>query len=99
MWNMAMAGYLPRMVNMIHDEVLYYLYPDELKTHIPIIEKCMIDGMRAATPHVRVGVESSCMLHWDKGAVEFDKIKWTEDGLPLIDEPPYVAEVLATGKP
>ena len=97
MWNLAMHGYLPRIINMIHDEVVYYLYPDELAKCIPDIEKCMIDGMRVATPHVKVGVETSLMLHWDKGAVEYVKAKKDDNGLPILEEPPFVQEVLGTG--
>lgn len=93
LWKMAMEGYLDRIVNEVHDEANYWLYPDELRTHIPIIEKCMIDGMRLACPDVMVKVESSCMLHWDKNAVEFKDIVWDDEGRPVIEEPPFVKEV------
>ena len=92
MWNMAMKGYLPRLVNEVHDEVNYWLWPDELKTHIPIVEKCMIDGMRAACPDVKVKVETNCMLHWDKDAPKFQDIQWDDNGNPIIEEPPFVKE-------
>ena len=75
------------------DEYLYWLWPNELQTHIPIIERLMIDGMKTVIPDVKVGVESSCMLHWDKKATEFTKIQWTEDGLPILEEPPFVREL------
>lgn len=76
------------------DEFLYCLYPDELKVHIPEIERLMIAGMRVAIPDVKVGVESSCMLHWDKKAVEFHELKWDEQGRPLIEEPLFVQNIL-----
>ena len=99
LWNIAMAGYLDRLLNEVHDEANYWLYPEELKVHIPIIEKCMISGMRTACPDVMVKVESSCMLHWDKKAVEFNKLQWDDNGLPIIDEPPFVQEVYGIKKP
>lgn len=93
MWNLAKIGMLPRLVNMIHDEVLYCLYPNELKAWIPVIEEQMVAGMKMATPHIKVGVETSCMLHWDKGAVEFNKLEWTDDGMPIIEEPEFVKNI------
>ena len=73
---------------------MYWLYPDELETVIPIIERCMIDGMRMATPDVAVGVETTCMHHWDKGAKEFEKLKaLRKDNEPwdyVIEEPAFV---------
>jgi hypothetical protein len=93
LWNMAMAGFLPRIVNEVHDEVNYWLYPRELKEYIPVVEKCMIDGMRLACPDVKVKVETTCMLHWDKNAVEFKDVKWDDEGRPIIEEPPFVKEV------
>ena len=93
LWNMAMAGFLPRMLNEVHDEANYWLMPDELKTYIPVAEDCMIRGMRVACPDVKVKVESTCMLHWDKNAVEFNKLEWDDQGRPIIEEPPFVQEV------
>ena len=93
LWNMAMHGYLPRIVNEVHDEVNYWLWPGELKTHIPIVEKCMIDGMRLACPDVKVKVETNCMLHWDKDSPKFEDIQWDDAGNPIIEEPPFVKEV------
>jgi hypothetical protein len=72
------------------------LKPEELKEWIPEVERLMISGMKLATPHIKVGVETSCMLHWDKGAVPFEKIEWTEDGRPIIEEPHFVQEVYNT---
>ena len=95
MWRLARIGMLPRIVNMVHDELIYLLYADELKTMIPIIEQEMIAGMRTATPNVKVGVGTSVCLHWDKKAIDYDKIVWRPDGLPDIQEPPLVTEVYA----
>lgn len=93
MWRLSMIGLLPRLVGMVHDEVIYCLYPEELRTMIPIIEQEMIEGMRLATPHVKVGVGTSIMLHWDKGALEYPDIEWDSDGRPLLEEPEFVKEV------
>lgn len=93
MWNLAKYGLLPRLVNFVHDEVLYCLYPDEFDVHVPEIEKLMIAGMRIATPHVKVGVETSVMTHWDKGAVEFVKLEKDDSGRYIIEQPAFVKEV------
>jgi DNA polymerase I-like protein with 3'-5' exonuclease and polymerase domains len=93
-WALVYNGYGDRLLNFVHDEYLYWLWPHELKTHIPIIEKLMIDAMKIVIPDVKVGVESSCMLHWDKKATEFSKLQWTPDGLPILEEPPFVKQVL-----
>lgn len=50
--------------------------------------------MNSAIPDVKVGVESSCMTHWDKKAVEFHELKWDEQGRPLIEEPLFVQNIL-----
>lgn len=92
-WNLVYNGYGDRLYNFVHDEYLYCLYPEELKTHIPIIEQLMIAGMKTVIPDVKVGVESSCMLHWDKKAATFDKIGWDEAGNPVIEEPAFVKDI------
>lgn len=78
------------------DEIMYCLWPDELKLHIPVIEDAMLRGMRKAAPDVKVGVESCVMLHWDKGAIPFEKLKWDGD-TPIIAEPEFVANLLQAG--
>ena len=100
LWNLMMAGFGDRLMNWIHDEVVYWLWPEELETLIPVVEDCMIRGMRVATPHVKVGVETCCMKHWDKHAQEWPEIQrlMAETGksaMEVIEEPPYVKEVLA----
>ena len=35
---------------------------------MPVVETCMLAGMRVACPHVKTSVETSIMRHWDKGA-------------------------------
>lgn len=87
-------GYAPRMLNFVHDEYLYYLYPEEIKIHVPIIEKLMVDAMAKILPDVKVGVETSLGLHWDKENKEIPKLKWTPEGLPILEEPPFVQEVM-----
>lgn len=53
----------------------------------------MIQGMKQIIPDVKVGVESTVMWHWDKKAAEFNTIEWDEEGMPIIEQPPYVQEV------
>ena len=96
-WNLLMAGYGERICGFVHDEYKYCLYPNEMQYHIPIIEQLMIDGMKQVIPDVKVGVESSCMLHWDKKAVTFGKLKWNDDGTPILEEPPYVQNLIQQG--
>lgn len=93
-WNLVYNGYADRLCNFVHDEFLYWLWPNELQTHIPIIERLMIAGMKTVIPDVKVGVESSCMLHWDKKATEFSKLQWAPDGTPILEEPPFVKQLL-----
>lgn len=76
------------------DEYLYWLWPQELRQHIPIVERLMISGMKQVIPDVKVGVESSCMLHWDKKATVFADLQWDDNGLPILTEPPFVQSVL-----
>lgn len=52
----------------------------------------MLQGMCSIITDVKVGVESSCMLHWDKKAKTLDSITFSEDGLPILEEPPFVQE-------
>lgn len=93
-WELLTHGYGERLCNFVHDEFLYCLYPDELQTHIPIIERLMLKGIRKVIPDVKVGVETTCMLHWDKESAEFTKLKWNDDGTPILEEPPYVQNIL-----
>lgn len=76
------------------DEYLYWLWPYELKTHIPRIEKLMLEGMSKIITSVRIGVETTCMNFWDKKAQEFSTIQWSPDGLPILEDPPFVKELL-----
>jgi DNA polymerase I-like protein with 3'-5' exonuclease and polymerase domains len=93
-WNLVYNGYQDRLANFVHDEYIYWLWPNELQTHIPIIEDLMLRGMRTVITDVKVGVESSCMLHWDKKAIEFSKLQWAPDGTPILEEPPFVKQLL-----
>ena len=94
-WNLVYHGYGDRLCAFIHDEYVYWLWPHEVKTHIPIIEKLMLQGMCSIITDVKVGVESSCMLHWDKKATEFTKLSFDDNGLPILEEPPFVKELLS----
>lgn len=93
-FDLVKAGYGERLVNLIHDEYVYCLYPDELKIHIPVIERIMINGMRKIITDVKVKVETTVMWHWDKEATVFQDLQWSQDGAPIIGEPPYVQKIL-----
>ena len=68
-WNLLYyAGMGDRISNFVHDEYIYLLRPEELVVKVPQVEACMLAGMRAVCPHVKVSVETSIMRHWDKGA-------------------------------
>ena len=54
----------------------------------------MIAGMRTVIPDVKVGVETTCMLHWDKKAAEFLSLQWDSSGMPILEEPPYIQNLL-----
>lgn len=92
-WNLVINGYGNRLCDFIHDEYLYCLYPEELKVHVPRIEQLMLAGMREVIPDVKLGVETTVMLHWDKKAAAFNDLQWN-GATPMIEEPPYVKEVL-----
>lgn len=92
LWNVSIHGYLPRLRNMIHDEILYVLYEDEIDEHVPYIEKLMIEGMRQATPHVKVKVETDIMRYWDKGAIPYSEYLVSRK----IEDPEYVKKVKGT---
>ena len=92
-WNMLYhLGMGDRLVAFIHDEYLYWLWPEELEYWIPIIEKEMVAGMKIAIPDVDVKVETACSYHWDKGATEFAKLDKDENGRYIIKEPDMVLE-------
>jgi DNA polymerase I-like protein with 3'-5' exonuclease and polymerase domains len=93
-WALVYNGYGDRLLNFVHDEYLYWLWPDELQTHIPRIEQLMISAMKIVIPDIKVGVESSCCNFWDKKAVEFSKLTYDDSGLPIIEDPPYVKQLL-----
>ena len=92
-WTLVYHGYADRLLCFVHDEFVYWLWPNELQTHIPIIEKLMLQGMCTLITDVKVGVESSCMLRWDKKAKVFDSVEFDDNGLPILEEPPFVQEL------
>ena len=75
------------------DEYLYWLWPDELEKHVPIIEQLMLDGMRMAIPDVKIGCETTCGWHWDKKATEFLKLEKDENGKYIIKDPEMVTQI------
>ena len=92
-WNLVYHGYGDRLYVFVHDEWGYWLYPDEVKEHVPRIEQLMLAGMRKVIPDVWLGVESSIMFNWDKGADTLDKVEWL-DGVPVIKVPEKKKELL-----
>ncbi len=92
-WNLVLHGYGDRLSNMIHDEYVYWLWPNELQTHIPIIERLMLDAAAVWMPDINVSLETSCMLHWDKHATPYNELTYDESGLPILEEPPFVQEL------
>ena len=84
-WNLVYNGYGDRLLNFVHDEYLYWLWPHELKTHIPKIESLMIAGMKQYIGSVKVGVETTCMVHWNKKAPTLDELTWAPDGTPILE--------------
>lgn len=93
-WNLMYNGYADRLLNLIHDEYVYWLWPNELQTHIPIIESLMLDATHVWMPDIHVSLETSVMRHWDKHATPYAELQFSENGSPLIDEPPFVKELL-----
>ena len=92
-WNLLYNGYSDRLLNLIHDEYVYWLYPNELQTHIPIIESLMLAATRIWMPDVHVSLETSCMRHWDKHAVPYNELTFDSNGLPILEEPPFVKQL------
>ena len=68
------------------------IYEDEIDEHVPYIEKLMIEGMRQATPHVKVKVETDIMRYWDKGAIPYSEYLVSRK----IEDPEYVKKVKGT---
>ena len=93
-WNLVYAGLGDRLLNYIHDEYLYWLWPDELEEGVPIVEQLMLDGMRQVIPDVKIGVETTCGIHWNKKAQEFSELRKGPDGNYIIEEPETVRNVL-----
>ena len=53
----------------------------------------MVDAMHQVIHATKVGVEASCMKWWDKAATEFSALEYDENGLPILEEPPFVQEL------
>jgi hypothetical protein len=79
MWYLWLEGF--RMVNFIHDEVIFELKEDdpELHTKIARIKQLMLYGMRLVLPDVTgLKVEGSLMRSWRKEAEELIHPKYKE---------------------
>ena len=93
-WNLIYRGGMSdRLHCFIHDEYVYALYPEELDTRIPVVERLMLEGMHSVIPDVKVGVETSCSRHWDKHATEFVKLEKDAEGHYIIPEPELITEI------
>jgi hypothetical protein len=67
LWKLWHAGY--RVVNFIHDEFLIEVPAgSRLALHAEIIQRLMIDGMRAVVPDIRIEVAYSVSDRWYKEA-------------------------------
>lgn len=92
-WKLVEAGYQGAIVNFVHDEYVYELDPATLDTAIPEIERLMLEGMAIAIPDVKVKVETTVGIHWDKHATEFGKLDKDASGHYIISDPPLIAEI------
>ena len=54
------------------DEVDYWLYPQEVKQLVPLVEQLWLEPGRRIFPDVKLKCESSLSLYWDKGGVEWN---------------------------
>ena len=72
---------------------LYCLWPEELDEKVPLVEKLMIEGMRTILPDVKVGVETTCGVNWDKHATEFLKLDKDASGRYIIPVPDLIREI------
>jgi DNA polymerase I-like protein with 3'-5' exonuclease and polymerase domains len=67
MWELFKNGFRRKMINFIHDEVLFELKEDDtLSAEVSKLEKIMVDAMEVLTPYVKIGVESEFMRSWHK---------------------------------
>lgn len=92
-WELVMAGFQERLLNFVHDEYLYWLYPSELDELVPEVERLMLKGMAYAIPDVKVKVETTVGVHWDKHATEFQKLDKDATGRYIIPDSPMIDEI------
>ena len=90
MWNLERAGLGPRLLNMVHDEIDYWLWPHEVKRMVPIIEQLWLEPSQRVFPLVTLKCETTLSLYWDKGGVDFPDVQWDENDCPVLDTPEYV---------
>lgn len=93
LWNLECAGIGDRALAFIHDEIDYWLWPQEVKTIVPLVEQLWLEPGKRVFPDVKLKCESSLSLHWDKGGVEFPDVQWDENGCPILEEPDFVKQV------
>ena len=84
---------LIRKLIRLKDEVDYWLYPQEIKQMVPVIEKLWLEPRQRVFPHVKLKCETSLSLYWDKGGVEFPDVEWNDDGTPKLEVPEFVKQV------
>jgi len=66
LWNLAKRDF--RIVNFIHDEILFEMALEGLHGRVEEARKVMEDSMATVIPDVRIGTEATAMLRWIKGA-------------------------------
>ena len=75
------------------DEIDYWLYPQEVKQIVPLVEQLWLEPGSRVFPDVKLKCESSLSLYWDKEGVEFSKVEWNSKGLPILDVPEFVKKL------
>lgn len=92
LWNLEAVGLGNRMLNFVHDEVDYWLYPEEVKQIVPIVEKLWLEPGKRIFPHVKLKCETTLSLYWDKHGIEFPDLEWNDDGTPKLELPDFVKQ-------
>lgn len=94
LWNLHLAGLGPNLVNFVHDEVDYVLWPEQVKSIVPIVERLWLEPGRRVFPNVKLKCETTLSLYWDKAGVEFNKLEWNGN-IPILSRPKFVEEAYA----
>lgn len=93
LWNMEECGLGHRFLNFVHDEVNWWAYPEEVFTLVPFVENIWLEPGKRLFPDVKLKCETSLSLYWDKEGVEFTKVQWDENNIPILDVPDFVKQV------